>query len=113
MITATTIVVLVVCAFLAHRRHTYLKPMSAQDVAELYKKFHAAYKDVEPKPQINFTQNSKRQPAYLYVTQGKNDFLMLAWDNNQKTPSLKKYSRDHHYYATHEFLEHFNIKPPH
>lgn len=111
MIIVTTLVVIVVGVIL-YRRHTSLKPMSELEVRELHQKFHDAYKDVDPKPKLNFMQNAKRQPAYLYVTQGKNDFLMLSWDNNHKTPSLKKYSRDHHYYATHEFLEHFNIKPP-
>lgn len=114
MITVTTLVVLVVIGVILYRRHHSLQPMSELDVRELHKKFHSAFKDVNPKPTLNFQQNNRHQPIYLYLTQGKHDFLMLAWDNNTKTPSIKKYSRDlHHYHATHEFLEHFNIKPPH
>lgn len=114
MITVTTLVVLVVIGGILYRRHTSLKPMSAQDVAELHKKFHAAYKDVEPKPKINLIQDKHRFPSYLYVSQGHNEFLMLAWEKHNREPSVKKYSREnHHYHATNAFLEHFNIKPPH
>ena len=113
MITLTTIVVLVVIGAILYRRHNTLKPMSVEDVAELYQKFHAAYKGVEPKPKIHLIQDKHRHPSYLYVSQGKNEFLMLAWEKNSKSPSVKKYSREpQHYHATHTFLEHFKIQLP-
>ena len=114
MITVTTVVVLVlvVIGLILYRQHTTLKPMSELEVRELHQKFHAAFKDVYPKPLINFQLNKQHQPTYLYLTQGKHDFLMLAW-NNKKTPDIKKYSRDSvNHYATHRFLEHLNVKPP-
>lgn len=111
MITVTTLVVLV-AAYLLYKHLTTLQPMSALQVRELYDKFHAAFKDIEPKPKLDFQLNQTRQPSYLYITQEHNNFLMLSWDNG-KTPSLKKYTKDKHYYATHQFLEHFNIKLPH
>jgi hypothetical protein len=112
MLTITTLVVLAVIGIFLYRHHTSLQPMSEQDVMEIHKKFHDAYKDVEPKPKINLIQDKHRHPTYLYLSQGHNEFLMLAWEKHSKNPSIKKYARDIHYYATHTFLEHFNIKPP-
>jgi hypothetical protein len=112
IIIVTTIVTLVV-GFLLYRSHHSLRPMSSKDVAELHKKFHEAYRNVDPKPKMEITLNKQRHPAYLYLNNGHNNFLMLAWEN-KKSPSIKKYSKDpQHYHATHQFLEHFNIKPPH
>ena len=109
MILIIALITVLVLGYNMYTKHMALKPMSEADVEALHKKFQEAFKNAEPKPHMELALTPKRFPSHLSLIHEQKNFLMLAWEKKSKVPSVKKHSKDIHYYATHEFLEHFKI----